>query len=193
MDGQHDREERAWTCCSPGTIQELVQRLQAADSRRTALRRGRLLTIAALLVTGVWVSREFLGYRDQQPVLLTCAEVRANLEAFRAGALPASIREKMAAHLDTCPSCQALWQSLDLHAWRCWLPSPQCGDRQRDFPRNEISHRPVPLVIDRESVMRNQRRGRPSSSRPNSGETREVTMLAPSAAVSGAVRLSAFG
>lgn len=140
MDGQHDSEERAWTSCSPGTIQDLVQRLQAAQRRRTAFRRGRLLTIVVLLTTGAWASNRFLGYRDQHPVSLSCAEVQGNLEAFRAGKLPKSISEKIAMHLETCDSCRAHWQSLDLHVWRWWLPNTQLGGRPQDAKeRNPLS------------------------------------------------------
>ena len=112
MDNQLNREACAWTPCCAGTIRELAQRLRATQRRRTIVRVGRVLAIVALLTTSAWAANGLLHYRDQQPVSLSCAEVRANLVAYRAGELPKAIGEKIATHLTTCTACRRLWQSL---------------------------------------------------------------------------------
>lgn len=156
MDNQHNGEACAWTPCAAGTIRELAQRLRAAQRRRTIFRVGRVLAIVAVLTTSAWAANGLLRYRDQHPGSLSCAEVRANLVAYRAGELPKTISENIARHLTTCTTCRRLWKSLVL--------TYGVGFQMRNH--TEISDRPATFVIDRDGAIRYDWRAKSFADRP---------------------------
>ncbi len=106
MNLQNSPDAAAWTTCSPGTLQQLGNRLRAARRRKTTVRIGTPVVMIALVALGVWSTYQPTTPSEFNFDAITCREVEANMERYATGQLPPDAMHAFAIHLANCPLCQ---------------------------------------------------------------------------------------
>ncbi|WP_404309482.1 anti-sigma factor family protein [Neorhodopirellula lusitana] len=108
-----------WEECTPGTIGDLHDRLNADRRRKSVVRMGTPIAVIALLGMGVWnyggsanpsthpkKVREF-GFGG-----VTCSEVQASMQHFAIGQLTPNQQQAFTLHLQQCPVCREKMEAM---------------------------------------------------------------------------------
>lgn len=110
------------------------------------------VTVLVLFGFGSWAASRWHEPQEYYFGGIACSEVRAHLDGFATGGLPASLRDRIDAHLRQCPACQSLMQEMDLDG----LSHRVIGrTRRRNAPWSSIGRRilareclPPPAAVD---------------------------------------------
>lgn len=105
--------DAGWEECTPGTIGDLRNRLNADRRRRSVVRIGAPIVVMAVLGMSVW---NFGGSANSPAHLeqlrefnfggVTCSSVQASMQQFAMGQLTPDQQRAFTSHLQQCPVCQ---------------------------------------------------------------------------------------
>lgn len=105
--------DAGWEQCTPGTIGDLRNRLNAGRRRRFVVRIGTPVVVLAMLGIGVYTlggSANLPGQQEQNREFnfggVTCSVVRTSMQRFSMGQLTPDQQLAFTTHLQQCPVCQ---------------------------------------------------------------------------------------
>lgn len=113
MARQPDQPVADWAPCPPGKIVHLGQKLRKQRQRRVFLRTATMLTGAAAIGAGTWLSWTMLG-REPNYGGVTCSEVQRLGADYAKGNLDEAVKNLVRQHLARCPKCAAKYRSMGL-------------------------------------------------------------------------------
>ncbi len=111
-----------WRPCPPGLLRERGVRALWQRRRRAVAMAAGAGALLMLLGIGAWPILGRLTNREQHFGGIACSEVRASLPALISGGLAEDVAARVRAHLDLCPECQALLQTMPRMEAVGWFP-----------------------------------------------------------------------
>ncbi|TWU40235.1 hypothetical protein Q31b_35800 [Novipirellula aureliae] len=113
---QNIEAHSSWEECTPGTIGDLRNRLNADRRRKSIVRIGAPIVVMAVLGLGVWNfggSANSPAHREQLREFnfggVTCSAVQASMQQFAMGQLTPDQQQAFTSHLQQCPVWMTWW------------------------------------------------------------------------------------
>ena len=107
------QQEQEWSPCPAGELSKMIDTRRARKRRKVIDRCAVVLaSVMGLVAVGGFALGLFTPDPAAAPASIACSEVLDHLPEYVRGTLDDSLQQRMATHLDHCPSCHSHYEEL---------------------------------------------------------------------------------
>lgn len=107
------QQEQDWSPCPTGELSKMIDTRRARKRRKVIDRCAVVLaSVMGVVAIGGFALGLFTPDPAAAPASIACSEVLDHLPDYVRGTLDDSLQQRMAAHLDHCPSCHSHYEEL---------------------------------------------------------------------------------